>query len=343
MNPLPRVLGLVLLLVLIALSILLFATRPHRDYEQPAPTGRGERATPPPARLADFSRRLTFPLSLTAVVLTAALLAGLALRRPRSSDSRAPFNADLTRTEVGALAKLAESSVAQSRELAHERDVRQRAEADALLTQQLLNRSLQEKIRLGRDLHDGIIQSLYAAGLTLESARPLVASDPAEAQARIARTRENLNRCIRDIRAHIAGLAPENLTSADFVPALRAFADELAAIRETDFDYQIDETAIRLLSPSQSIEFLQIAREALSNALRHGAASKILVHLSPTPSGIRLSIHDNGSGFDPASPRAGHGLANMHARAAHLGATLHVESSPAGTRLTLTLPRPSFS
>mgnify|MGYP000928573166 CR=1 FL=1 len=340
MNPLPRVLGLALLLVLIALSILLFATRPSvRTNREPS------RASDTPARLADFSHRLTLPLSLTAVVLTTALLTSLALRRPRSSDSRAPFDPDLTRTEVGALAKLAESSVAQSRELAHERDVRQRAEADALLTQQLLNRSLQEKIRLGRDLHDGIIQSLYAAGLTLESARPLVAADPAAAEARIATTRETLNRCIRDIRAHIVGLAPENLTSADFTPALRAIADELAATREIDFDYQIHESAVRLLSPAHSIELLQIAREALSNALRHGAASKISIHLSPTPAGLHLTIHDNGAGFDPAAPRTtGRGLANMRARATHLGATLHLESSPAtGTRLTLTLPSPSCS
>ncbi len=338
MNPLPRVLGLVLLLVLIALSTLLFATRSSvRVHREP------ERVTASSARLADFSHRLTLPLSLTALVLTTALLVSLGVRRPRSTDSRAPFNA--TRTEVGALAKLAESSVAQSRELAHERDVRQRAEADALLTQQLLNRSLQEKIRLGRDLHDGIIQSLYAAGLTLESARPLVATDPTEAEARIARTRENLNRCIRDIRAHIAGLSPENLTSADFAPALRAIAEELAAAREIDFDFQIDETALRLLSPSQSIELLQIAREAVSNAVRHSAASKISIQLSLTSSGLQLIIADNGAGFDPAQTRpTGHGLRNMQARANQLGASLHLDSTPAtGTRLTLTFPSSSPS
>ena len=338
MNPLPRVLGLALLLVLIALSTLLFVTRSRpqgsREHQRPAATS---------ARLADFSHRVTLPLSLTALVITTALLVSLAVRRPRSFDSRAPF--DVTRTEVGALAKLAETSVAQSRELAHERDVRQRAEADALLTQQLLNRSLQEKIRLGRDLHDGIIQSLYAAGLTLESARPLVASAPAEAEARIARTRENLNHCIRDIRAHIAGLSPENLTSADFAPALRAVADELAATREIDFDHHIDEAAVRLLSPAHSIELLQIAREAISNALRHGAASKISIHLSATTAGLHLTLHDNGSGFDPAQTRStGHGLANMRDRAAQLGASLHLESSPTtGTLLTLTLPSPSPS
>src|SRR5690606_22961979 len=100
-------------------------------------------------------------------------------------------------------------------------------------------------------------------------------------------------------------------------------------------------SAIRLLSSAQSIEFLQIAREALSNALRHGAASKILIHLSSTPAALQLAIHDNGTGFDPAAPPTGHGLANMRARAAQLGATLHLESSPTtGTRLTLTLPSP---
>lgn len=330
MNPLPRVLGLALLFVLIALSGLLFATRSPRSHER--------RVDDAPARLAEFSQRLTLPLSLTALVLTAGLLASLAVRRPRSADSRAPFS--VTRAEVGALAKLAESSVAQSLELAHERDNRQRAEANALLNQQLLNRSLQEKIRLGRDLHDGIIQSLYAAGLTLESARPLVASDTAEAERRILRTRESLNRCIREIRSYIAGLAPENLTATEFAPALRALAEDLAADRNVKFDYQIDDTATGQLTPAQSIELLQIVRESISNALRHGAATAIVIRLEAANHELRLLIHDNGRGFTPAETNgSGLGLPNMHARAAQLGARLDIDSRPAaGTRITLALP-----
>ena len=75
---------------------------------------------------------------------------------------------------------------------------------------------MQDKIRLGHDLHDGIIQSLYAAGLTLESTRALLASNPAEADRRLEQCRDALNGTIREVRAYITGLAPQNLSSATF-------------------------------------------------------------------------------------------------------------------------------
>lgn len=335
MNLLPRVLGLALLLVLVALAVVLFGASNRSPASIAAPP---DHSAPVPARVAEFSQRLALPLALTSLVLCAALLASLAMRSPRPSESNPPFAA--ARSEMGTLARLAENTVTQSRELARERDVRQRAEADALDKQQLLNRSLEEKIRLGRDLHDGLIQSLYAAGLTLESARSLVRSDPAEVERRLERCRETLNRSIREVRAYISGLAPDNLRNTDFASAIRSLFDELSAERQVALDLQIDDDAAAPLTEHQRIEILQLVREAISNSLRHGQASRLAIRLHPIEDAVCLELQDNGRGFSPApTSGSGFGLRNMQARATGLGAELRIDSQPGnGTQVNFTLP-----
>src|SRR5882724_4342522 len=193
MNPLPRLLGLSLLVILAALAAVLAGpafTSIASSTAQLQPRG----VTVHPSAsdtLTSLPQRVAFPMALIALAVATALLVSLALRPPRGGLSAAPFVT--TRTEIGALARLAESSVAQGQALALERDSRQRAEENALLNQQLLNRSLEEQIRLGRDLHDGIIQSLYAAGLVIESARTIAKTDPAESDRRLAQLLQMLN------------------------------------------------------------------------------------------------------------------------------------------------------
>jgi signal transduction histidine kinase len=267
------------------------------------------------------------------------VILGLGSRAGRAGESHGPF-VTTARTELGALAKLAETSVAQGEELTRERDVRRRAEEDARLKQQLLTQSLDEKIRLGRDLHDGIIQSLYAAGLTLESVRALVKTNPDEADRRLEQTRAGLNDAIRDVRAYITGLTPENLRRSGFAHAVSALVNELSSARDAKFDVQIDEEAAALLTPEQSVEALQIARESVSNALRHGGATRITLRVHKSDREVCLLVQDNGKGFATGHSRdGGHGLANMRARAERLGATLRITSQPGdGARVLATLP-----
>jgi signal transduction histidine kinase len=241
---------------------------------------------------------------------------------------------------MNALTTLARSSVAQGEELNRERDVRRRAEEDAQLKQQLLTQSLDERIRLGRDLHDGIIQSLYAVGLTIESVRPLVTSDPQEAERRLESTRAGLNATIRDVRDYITGLAPENLRRGGFAHALGKLLEDLKAGGSAEFEVSVDGAAAARLTPDQSLQTLQIAREAVSNAIRHGRATRITLRLEQQGESVSLLVQDNGVGFDPELRRdGGHGLPNMEARARQLGATLHVTSAPAeGSRILASLP-----
>ena len=341
MNLLPRALALALLIVLVALAALLAVQRPGNASVTPKDSALAPaRSAVSTARVAEATRRIALGLALTGAALTLALVASLAVRRPRLGESRPPFQT--ARSEIGTLAKLAETSNAQSVALAHERDVRQRAEADALSKEQLLNRSLEEKIRLGRDLHDGIIQSLYAAGLTIESARAVAKADPGEADRRLARCLESLNRCIRDIRAHITELAAPSAAEASFTQSLDILIAEFEAAGDTQFELRIDDEAAARLAPPQSRELVQVTREAISNAVRHGGATHVAIHLQnvPNASAVEFIVQDNGRGFAPAqTATGGHGLNNMRARARQLGGELHLSSAPGtGTRVALSLP-----
>jgi signal transduction histidine kinase len=243
-------------------------------------------------------------------------------------------------SEVTNLSRLAQTSAEQGTALILERDERRRAEADSQFKQTLLGHAREEKVQLGRDLHDGIIQSLYAAGLTLESARELVHRDPAEAERRLASTLAAINTVIRDVRDYIHGLAPERLQRASFGQALQVLTAGLGAGRDAKFDIQIDDEAAALLSPGQITDALQIAHEAISNGLRHGRATVITLRLRRGEHEVCLLVQDNGAGFDPAArTHAGHGVNNMQARAIRLGTELRVNSSPGtGTRVVVNIP-----
>jgi signal transduction histidine kinase len=346
MNPLLRFTAIALFVILTALVGLLAVpawqgTRPETTETRAAAAGPAAESTPTTpsrTRLLALTQRAALFLAVIGLALTFTLIVSQAFRPSRSSDTRPPYAA--ARAEVSTLAKLAESSVAQGAELSRERDVRRRAEEDARLKQQLLAQSLDEKIRLGRDLHDGIIQSLYAAGLALESVRALVKEDPDEAERRLEQTRASLNGAIRDVRTYIVGLAPENLRRAGFAQALTGLLGELRAGRAAEFDMQIDDAAAASLTPEQSIEALQIAREAVSNALRHGGATRITLRMHRTDQELCLLVQDNGAGFDATQERpGGFGLGNMRARAEQLGADLRITSQPGqGTRVLATLP-----
>jgi len=296
---------------------------------------------PPGSRLLGSQQRLALGLLLlVALIVTVVVLLVVLPARPNSAaGTQTPWLA--TRADMGSLEHLAKNTAAQSAALDSERDGRRRAEEDLALKARELNRSLEEKIRLGRDLHDGLIQSLYALGLTLESIRPLLRADPTEADLRLARCTTSINTTIRDVRAHITGLTPDRLQSAGFAGALEASLAELRAGRSVTFDIKIDEDAALLLAPAHRTETLQIAREAVSNALRHGGASLINVRVHQNETAVCLLVQDNGTGFDAARRPAAssHGLTNMRARAERMGATLRLTSeSGQGARLVLTVP-----
>jgi signal transduction histidine kinase len=202
----------------------------------------------------------------------------------------------------------------------------------------------EERDRIGRDLHDGIIQSLYAVGLSLEDVPELMNEAPDEAAERVDTAIESINLAIRDIRNFIYGLRPEAVDGTQVVAGLAALAEEVRHGGLVDVSAILDPAADPGLDESAGGELLNLVREALSNAVRHGHARTISIELAGDEAGSTLVIADDGAGFDPARQvEAGHhGLANMRARADAIGGRLEIRSAPGdGTQVIVALPRPT--
>jgi signal transduction histidine kinase len=202
----------------------------------------------------------------------------------------------------------------------------------------------EERDRIGRDLHDGIIQSLYAVGLSLEDVPDIMIEAPDEAAGRVDSAIESINLAIRDIRNFIYGLRPEAVDGSQLLAGVAALAEELRHGGLIDVSVVLDPAADPRLTPEAGNELLNLVREALSNAARHSRARRISVALQPSGEGPILIVEDDGTGFDPNSPRAAghHGIGNMRARAAAIGAEFAIYSAPeSGTRIVLRLQPPT--
>jgi signal transduction histidine kinase len=200
-----------------------------------------------------------------------------------------------------------------------------------------------ERDRISRDLHDSIIQAIYAQTLALDDVPDLVASDPAEAERRVDEAIEALHAVIRDIRNFIFGLRPVLLESGDLADGLEHLATELrrnggvTVELAVDGREGLDELPIELVA-----ELLAVTREALSNVARHARATSAAIRLSPAADALRIEIADDGVGFDANARVASghHGLGNMQARMRAAGGSFEMTSAPGeGTRIILWIPR----
>jgi signal transduction histidine kinase len=214
----------------------------------------------------------------------------------------------------------------------------------ARLHQQVQDLALvDERLRISRDLHDGIIQAIYAVSLSLEDVPELLAADQSpEAIDRVDRAIDRLHSTIGDIRRFITGLG-----SGGIGPPLRDSLEGVAMQLhgESPIDLRLElaaaEDVEEGLGPEATHELVQIAREALSNVARHSAATTARLVLQSEPGFAVLAVEDDGTGFDTESRRAsGHfGLANLRDRAASVGGTTQIESALGrGTRIIVRLP-----
>jgi signal transduction histidine kinase len=204
---------------------------------------------------------------------------------------------------------------------------------------------VEDRERISRDLHDGIIQGIYAVALSLEDVPDLMADDRAEAVDRIDRAIDALNLTIRDIRNFILDLRSEFLGGADLEAGLATLAHDfgLNSPIEVSLDLDAGHAAANRLALDDRVHLLQMVREALSNTARHARAHVATVRVEADDAEVLVTIADDGVGFDPAAVQSsGHlGLANLRDRAARMGGSAEVESRPgAGTRVMIRLPHP---
>lgn len=239
------------------------------------------------------------------------------------------------RNELTKVARLIVTSFEHREQLRREIAERRHAEAE-------LQKTLEERARLGRDLHDGLIQSLYAAGMGLAAARKRVQDDPAAAERHIAQVAAVLNDSIREVRDFITGLEPESGDQGAFTPTVARLFATMNAQGSARVELDLDEEVAARFPNRLRTELLLVLREAFSNALRHGRARLVRVGLDAAPGRpdiARLVVADDGEGFDPATARRGRGLDNLFARAAAHGARAHIESHPGqGCQLAFEFP-----
>lgn len=198
-----------------------------------------------------------------------------------------------------------------------------------------------ERERFGMDLHDGIIQSIYAIGLMLDDTRFEVGVNPKEVRARIETAVKGLNDVITDIRGYITDLGSRRFRNRDLYSGLAELAQDVQANSFLRVYLDVDAEAARRADPAQSAELLHIAQEAIANVRKHAHASSIWINLGQEEGAITLEVRDNGAGFllDQVHTRRGRGLENMRERAAELGGRLEMESVPGrGTRLVASMP-----
>ena len=195
-----------------------------------------------------------------------------------------------------------------------------------------------ERERIGRELHDGIIQSIYAAGLMLEGSRHSVSGDPEGAQNQLTRAINSLNQTIQDIRRYIFDLRGE-LPHDDLETGLSKMIKDfrINTLLETKFIVEGEDT--RPLRAERRQHIFQIAREALTNAARHAQARRVEVHLRYGVNALQLLISDDGIGLPALPINKGQGLRNIRERARMLDGMLDIDTAPnRGMTLILTVP-----
>ncbi len=200
---------------------------------------------------------------------------------------------------------------------------------------------LEERERIGMDLHDGVIQSIYAVGLTLEHARLLLKEEPDQSRKRINQSIEDLNSTIRDLRAFIMDMRPRQLYEEDLMDGLQRLINEFRANSLVEASLSGPSKGLDGLPDSHAIALFHICQEALANIAKHAHAKKVQVLVWTTPDRVVMEVNDDGRGFNPQKVQLtlGHGISNMQTRARNVGGDLEISSEPGlGTTIMVWMP-----
>jgi len=195
---------------------------------------------------------------------------------------------------------------------------------------------LEERERIAKELHDGVIQALFAVGMGLQGTSAM-ANDP-EIARRIENATEEVDRAIRDLRNYIFGLRPGILADRQLDQALQQLALEFQGRTDVLTIVDVDESVAAELA-SRAADVVQLVREGLSNVGRHAHATSCRITLRRSNGGAELEIDDDGLGFDPSSPSSGMGMPNLRERVTSLGGELTILSvAGEGTTIRAQLP-----
>lgn len=224
--------------------------------------------------------------------------------------------------------------------------LRERRMADGklkALTQRIINTQEEERARLARELHDGISQNLVGVRYAIDLASRKVRNHTDDASSAIEKGVDALNGAIKEVRRLSHDLRPPALDDLGLTAALTALSSHFSERTGVRTVLKADPGKDRL-KPEASTALYRVAQEALNNIERHSGASDVQIRLWNARGRARMTVTDNGNGFEDGGGRTkdgqqnGLGLRNMQERMAHFGGVLLVKSTPEGTVLTAMLP-----
>ena len=221
---------------------------------------------------------------------------------------------------------------------------------ERLLLQERLKEQLEElavageRNRIARDLHDGILQYVYALGLALEHARD-TEGQPEAVRAALSQAVEQVNHVLSELRTVIYQLRPAVMKEQEIGEWVVNLCRRFQQATGITVDATVSQAQNREVAPEVTIALLRLVQEALANTYQHSGAKSARLALDFSAADVRLRLEDEGRGFDTGERRVpriegGHGLGNMEERVRELGGTLSVESAPGrGVRLEAVIPR----
>jgi PAS domain S-box-containing protein len=252
-----------------------------------------------------------------------------ALRREPERERRVRLDLPLpdgrvAKTEVAMTGTTVDGRFAGAHGAVRDISERERLEGD-LRSQAAELAASQERAHLARELHDSVTQALFSMGLTLRTLELVMDVDPDAVKAKLAELRELQKDALAEMRTLIFELRPSSLESDGLVQALRTHAT--AVQRRSGLNIIFDaEPVDRLPLPAEEALY-RIGQEALHNVVKHANASNARIRIATDGDRLRLTVTDDGSGFDPTEVPRGHiGLIGMRQRIDLVGGDLRVES-----------------
>lgn len=198
----------------------------------------------------------------------------------------------------------------------------------------------QERRKLGRELHDGIIQNLFATGLQIENL--LEQEEDVEKQMNLISIKENLNDTITQVRGFIQKVSTQSITPEELKDKLSILIEGFTKTCDVaiEFHYNISDLTLGFLSQEKLTHIYYIVQEAISNAVKHAEASKLIITVDTDLKSVIARISDNGKGFDMIKPLENnrYGIISMQERAASVKGILLIHSNEKGTSISVSIP-----
>jgi two-component system, NarL family, sensor histidine kinase DevS len=195
-------------------------------------------------------------------------------------------------------------------------------------SEQRLSALLHDRSRIGLELHDSVLQALYAIGLSLAQSHELSKGAPQAGLRAYDQVADQLHKVIQDIRRMILSVESDCVDPFRLVSELQALAQTVERISQLRVHVGVDQAAEEILTGEEARELVTITREALNNCVRHACATRIVISLRHIGPRVQLSICDNGSGFDVEHGSAkGIGFTHMKDRVRKIGGRLDIQST----------------